>query len=457
MSEKTIPVLKDREYTIEINGLGHSGEGVGKYERFTIFVPHALPGETVVARIAQVKKNYATGRLQKVVAESPDRRKPPCPVYYQCGGCQLQHLTYQGQLVVKRDTVVAAATRIGKLDGVPVLDVLGAADEWNYRNKMQFPLGSDGKRTLCGCYAAASHHVIDIDSCRIQQPVNDRIAQAVKDYADRFGVSVYNEETGRGVLRHVMGRSGDSTGEALAVIVTSGEPLPELQELVKRLRAAAPELVGIVQNINDRRTNVVLGPKNKTLWGNGTLNESLGSLTFAVSPHSFFQVNTKQALRLYQTALDYANLSGNETVIDAYCGTGTISLFLAQKAAKVYGFEIIDAAIRDANNNAKENGVTNAQFEVGDVVETLPQLVKSGVRPDVIVVDPPRAGCAQPVLELFAKLQPERIIYVSCNPASLARDLTILAEQGYKTVKIQPIDMFPQTFHVECVALLEKG
>ncbi|WP_346356272.1 23S rRNA (uracil(1939)-C(5))-methyltransferase RlmD [Azotosporobacter soli] len=457
MSEKIIPVVKEREYEIEISGLGHSGEGVGKYQGFTVFVPYALPQETVRVRIEKVKKTYAIGRLQKVLKESVNRRKPPCPVYYQCGGCQLQHLNYVGQLNVKRDMVVAAVARIGKLDSVPVFEVLGAADEWNYRNKMQFPIGKDGKKTLCGCYAAGSHRVIDIESCLIQRSVNDRIAQAVKQYADRFKVEVYNEESGRGVLRHVMGRSGNATGEALAVIVTSGAVLPKEQELVKLLREVAPELVGIVQNINDRQTNVVLGTENRTLWGRDMLKESLGPLTFSVSPHSFFQVNTKQALRLYETALEYANLSGSETVIDAYCGTGTISLFLAQKAAKVYGFEIVEAAIRDANKNAQENDVSNALFQVGDVVETLPKLVKSGVRPDVIVVDPPRAGCAQPVLEMFAAMQPERIVYVSCNPASLARDLAILAEQGYKTAKIQPVDMFPQTFHVESVALLERG
>ncbi len=450
------PVERGREYNIEITGLGHSGEGVGKYEGFTVFVQQALPQEEVVVRIVEVKKNYATGRLRRVVRPSEKRRTPPCPVYYGCGGCQLQHLSYAGQLEAKGETVKAAVMRIGKLGDIELLSVLGAENEWNYRNKMQFPLGCEGGRTVSGCFAAGSHKVIPIDDCMIQHELNDRIAQAVKTYADRFNVPVYDEATGRGCLRHVMGRVGAATGQAMAVIVTAQAQLPHEAELTALLREAAPELVSIVQNINPRRTNVVLGAKNRVLWGSETIEEQLGHLKFKISPHSFFQVNTEQTLRLYEKALEFAELGGNETVVDAYCGTGTISLFLAQRAAKVYGFEIVEAAIRDAEKNAAANGITNVEFSVGDVVETLPELLAKGVRPDVIVVDPPRAGCEQKVLETFAAMQPKRMVYVSCNPASLARDLAVLQENGYKTVKIQPVDMFPQTYHVECVALIER-
>jgi 23S rRNA (uracil1939-C5)-methyltransferase len=410
----------------------------------------------VEAVITTVKKTYAIGKLSTVKTPSPQRITPACEIYNLCGGCQLQHMSYEEQLKVKRQQVVDAITRIGKLPEVVVHPTLGAANPWYYRNKMQFPVGQKNNKVVVGCFAQGSHDIVDTENCLIQHQVNNDIVREVRKAVQELNIEPYDEQTGRGVIRHVLGRVGTATGQIMVVLVTATEHLPKQQALIERLTADIPGLVSIIQNINSKRTNIIMGHKTITLWGQDTIADKLGEFTFAISARSFFQVNTVQAEVLYNQAVKYAGLTGSETVIDAYCGTGTITLFLAQHAAKVYGIEIVEPAILDARQNAITNNVTNAEFIVGDAIDIMPHMFKQGIKPDVIVVDPPRAGCEQKVLETFVNMQPQRIVYVSCNPASLARDLAVLSELGYKTLEIQPVDMFAQTFHIESVALLQR-
>ena len=449
-----IPVEINKEYDIRISSLGSSGEGVGRMEGFTVFVTGGLPGELVRVRIGEVKKSYASGRLLKVLEASPDRVEPKCPIYKECGGCQLQHLSYEGQLKVKQQQVKDAMERIGHQKDLPVLPVLGAENPWNYRNKVAFPVGREKGRTIIGCFAQGSHKIIDASNCLIQDELNNEAINAVREVVEKLGLPVYDEDRHTGIMRHVVARTGIN-GQLMVVLVTAVKELRREKEIVKMLRSRLPKMVSLQQNIQTYRNNVILGRETKLLWGKPTIKAKLGKFLFNVSARSFFQVNTKQAEVLYDKALEFAQLTGKETVIDAYCGTGTISLYLAQKARKVYGVEIVSPAIKDAEKNARENNVRNAEFIVGDCTKVMPRLYKQGVRPDVVVVDPPRAGCTQQVLETFANMQPQRIIYVSCNPATLARDIEILDGLGYKAEKVQPVDMFSHSSHVENICLLK--
>ena len=450
-----IPVRRGQVYEIRIERLGTSGEGVGRYENFTVFIPQALPNERVLTVIEEVKKTYARGRIRKILQESPARVTPLCEIYDECGGCQLQHLSYEEQLHAKRAQVVDALTHIGKLPQILVNETLRADDPWNYRNKMQFPIGLHKGRLVVGCFAQGSHRIINTENCHIQRSANNELANTVREVAEKLHIPVYNEDTHKGILRHIVGRVG-RRGELMAVIVTATKQLPRAKDFVRLLRERLPHLVSVHQNIQTYRNNVIMGRDTELLWGRPTILDTLGRLNFHISPRSFFQVNTRQAERLYEQALTYADLHGTETVIDAYCGTGTITLFLAQKARKVYGIEIVQPAILDARKNARDNHVKNAEFIVGDATAVMPALYKQGIRPDVVVVDPPRAGCTEIVLRTFANMKPQRIVYVSCNPATLARDLAILKDLGYITQEVQPVDLFPQTSHVENVALLMR-
>lgn len=450
-----IPVRRGQVYEIRIERLGTSGEGVGRYENFTVFIPQALPNERVLTVIEEVKKTYARGRIQKILQESPARVTPLCEIYDECGGCQLQHLSYEEQLHAKRAQVVDALTHIGKLPQILVNETLRADAPWNYRNKMQFPIGLHKGRLVVGCFAQGSHRIINTENCHIQRSANNELANTVREVAEKLHIPVYNEDTHKGILRHIVGRVGRGN-ELMAVIVTATKQLPRAKDFVRLLRERLPHLVSVHQNIQTYRNNVIMGRDTELLWGRPTILDTLGRLNFHISPRSFFQVNTRQAERLYAQALTYADLHGTETVIDAYCGTGTITLFLAQKARKVYGIEIVQPAILDARKNARDNHVKNAEFIVGDATAVMPALYKQGIRPDVVVVDPPRAGCTEIVLRTFANMKPQRIVYVSCNPATLARDLAILKDLGYITQEVQPVDLFPQTSHVENVALLMR-
>ena len=442
-------VEKNKTYEIEIGGLGTNGEGVGRFNDFTVFVEGALPTEKILAEIIEVKKNYAIGRLIKILRESAERVKPFCPLYEQCGGCQLQHLSYSAQLVWKRQQVIDSVERIGKLSGVEILDTLGMKNPLRYRNKMQFPVG---KNLEIGCYARGSHKIIDTDSCLIQKEIADKVLTTVKKILKRYNISPYDEDSHKGILRHVMCRVGFN-GELMIVLVTATKNLPNDKNISKAICAEIPEVSTIQQNIQTFHNNVILGRETKILFGKPTIKDKIGNLKFNISAGSFFQVNTSQAEVLYRTAKEFAQLTGKEIVIDAYCGTGTIGLFMAKNAYKVIGIEIVREAIDDAKKNARENKIRNAEFIVGDVVKVLPRLE---IYADVVVVDPPRAGCDKKVLETFAAMNPARIVYVSCNPATLARDLAILSELGYTAKKIQPVDMFPFSSHIESVAQVVK-
>lgn len=441
---------------VAIHGLGHDGEGVGRYEGMTFFIPGGAPGDRVAARVTEVKKNYGRAALVQVVEPSPLRVEPPCPVVGQCGGCQLQHIAYPAQLDLKRQQVADALERVGKLTGVTVHPTLGMAEPWSYRNKAQFPVGLKSGQVVAGFFAPGTHRIIDISECAIQHPLGNQIMQVVKELAQHHGVPIYDEKAHRGVLRHVLARVGRGTGEGMAVLVTNGPALPHGKAMAEELMRRIPAVVSVVQNINPERTNVILGRESRVLAGKGQITDYIGDLEFAISPVSFFQVNPAQTEVLYGKALEYAALTGSETVVDLYCGIGTISLFLAKRARQVIGIEWVEAAVADAKLNAERNRVANARFVAGDAAVEMPRLAAEGHRADVIVLDPPRKGCDEPVLEAIAQVRPERVVYVSCNPASLARDLARLGALGYRTVEVQPVDMFPHTAHVESVARLVK-
>lgn len=453
------PVAKNEMVTLTIEGLSHEGAGVGRVHGFTLFVHGALPGEVAQVKVVMVRKKFGFGKLLKIEQESEDRVAPPCPVFTQCGGCQLQHASYAAQLSMKREQVQDALMRIGKLSSdVIVHPTLGMDEPWRYRNKSQVPIGvaSDQAqpRLITGFYAPGSHRIVDTDDCIIQHEAHDRIMQTVKQIGTELGISVYDEEAHQGLLRHVVIRTGFHTGEVMAVLVTNGKQLPHADEWVRRIRVAVPNVTSICQNVNTRRTNVILGEETRVLWGSDVIYDELGGLRFAISPRSFYQVNPLQTEVLYAKALEYVGLSGSETVIDAYCGIGTIALYSARQAKQVYGVEIVPEAIEDARRNAKLNELDNVTFEVGAAEEVMPAWREQGVQPDVIVVDPPRKGCDEVLLQTIIALRPERVVYVSCNPATLARDLAVLEAGGYQTNEVQPVDMFPHTAHVECVARL---
>lgn len=456
MAKLAPPVEKNQTIELTFEDLTHDGDGVGKVDGYPLFVPYALPGETAQVKVIKTKKNFGFGKLMEITKPSPARVEPPCNVYIQCGGCQLQHMSYQLQLEMKQKQVQNAMKKIGHLEHVPVHPALGMDDPWRYRNKIQIPTAERNGEMITGFYRKRSHDIIDdMETCVIQDEVNDRMVEAVRRIASRLGISAYNEETHRGDLRHIMVRTGQQTNETMIVLVTRMNELPYAKELVAELHETYPQIKSIVQNINKERTNVILGRKTKLLWGEEYIYDTIGDIKFAISAQSFYQVNPAQTKVLYDQALAYANLSGNETVIDAYSGIGTISLFLAQKAKKVYGVEIVPQAVSDAKMNAKLNHMDNAEFYVGKAEEVMPWWKAQGLNPDVIVVDPPRKGCEEDLLQAMIDMKPKRIVYVSCNPSTLARDLRFLEDGGFETKQVQPVDMFPQTGHIECVAEIE--
>ena len=448
------PVKLGDEVLVAIHGIGSSGEGVGRVDDFTVFVPFALPGETVKVTINMVKKTYATGKLIDIVTPADNRIEPTCELYGICGGCQLQHITYEGQLSLKTQKVKDVIERIGHQNPDLVKPALGPKEPWAYRNKMQMPVGGARGDIQMGFYAMGSHDIVQGTNCPIQDDGNNTIAQVCYDIAKELDVEPYDEHTGKGVLRHVIGRIGQSGW--MVILVTATDYLPHKEAWVKNITNRIPQVETIVHNVNGKRTNVILGPTNHVIYGDGTITDHIKDLRFNLSPHSFFQVNPEQTTVLYDQALAYADLKGDETVIDAYCGTGTISLFLAHRAKHVIGIEIVEPAIINARENAHRNGYDNTEFIVADAAVEMPKLYKAGIRPDVIVFDPIRAGCKEEVLTSAAGMEPKRIVYVSCNPATMARDIEILTHYGYELKEVQPVDMFPMTAHVETVALLSK-
>lgn len=453
--KKEIPVEKNKVYSFPIHGLGHRGEGIGKIDGFTIFVEEAIPGDEVQAKVIKTKSNYAIGKLEMILNPSKDRIDPRCLIADQCGGCQIQQIEYQRQLEYKTQLVRDNLERIGKIKDVIIHPTIGMKDPWRYRNKAQFPIGEEGGAVL-GFYAKKSHRIIPGDSCYIQHSVNDQITKIVVDFIDEYKISIYQEEKNKGLFRHVVTKVGFTTKEIMVILVINGNRIPNSKQLIDRLTENIPSIASIYLNFNKRKTNSILGRENKLLYGKEHIVDYIGDIKFEISPLSFFQVNPMQTKVLYEKALEYANLQGRETVYDAYCGIGTISLFLAQRAKKVIGVEIVEEAIEDAKRNAELNHVKNTEFYAGKAEKLIPELYKEGKQADVVVVDPPRKGCDEKLLDTIIQMKLQRMVYVSCNPSTLARDLHYLENGGFKTVEVQPVDMFPHTMHVETVCLLTR-
>ncbi|WP_243735208.1 23S rRNA (uracil(1939)-C(5))-methyltransferase RlmD [Paenibacillus turpanensis] len=536
----SLPVQIGQEVSIDIVGISHEGEGVGRVEGYTLFVSgDVLPGEKAIVRVEKLKSSFGHARLVQRLEDSADRVVAPCAVYEACGGCQLQTMSYEAQLRWKRQSVADALKRIGKFEvaladecseeqraggaeiaesaaiaatdstahsnnssarirhsgdsdgsdgsegaanrigdhsdivdsvnpmlptdsnkteAILVRPTLGMSDPWRYRNKVHVPTGVDREGGLiAGFYEPGSHRIVDMDTCWISGSEGDQAVALVKEIAIRLGIKPYLEATHTGLLRHVVVRFGAASGEVMVVLVTNGPEIPRVDEWVESIRAEVPGIASIIHNINTDRTNLIFGDETSVLWGRDVIYDSIGDVRFAISARSFYQVNPVQTEVLYRTAVDYAGLTGSETVVDAYCGIGTISLFLARKAGRVYGVEIVGEAVADAERNAELNGITNAEFALGRAEDVLPAWRREGIVPDVIVVDPPRKGCDRTLLDTILAMRPERVVYVSCSPSTLARDLRILADGGYRVVEAQPVDMFPHTGHIETVALLVRS
>lgn len=485
---------KDMELELLIEDMGAEGEGVGKANGIVFFVKDAVPGDQVLAKIMKMKKHFGYARLLKVLKPSPYRTEPRCQYYRQCGGCQIQALDYPKQLEFKENKVRNNLKRIGGFllpeefndenagaDGllpqehfpeepvaiqknyIPLIHpIIGMEKPWLYRNKAQFPIGTDKNgKIVTGFYAARTHNIIPNRKCFLGTDVNEKILECVISFMEEYKIPAYQEETGTGLVRHVLVRSGFATGELMVCLVINGKQLPFAERLVEKLRTVEG-MTSITLNINEKNTNVILGEEIITLWGRNYITDCLGEIKYQISPLSFYQVNPVQTRKLYETALKYAGLTGREIVWDLYCGIGTISLFLARKVKQVYGVEIVEQAISDARRNARINHIDNAEFFVGRAEEVLPEFCNTLLRqgregyPDVIVVDPPRKGCDEKCLETIVKIQPERVVYVSCDSATLARDLKYLCGGGYEVREVQPVDMFPQTVHTETVCLLSN-
>ena len=443
--------------TLEIVDCGTDGEGIGKADGFTVFVKDAVIGDTVTAKIMKAKKNYGYGRLMEILKPSPYRVEPVCPSARQCGGCQLQAVSYEEQKVFKEKKLRGHLERIGGFRDLPMETLIGMDEPYHYRNKAQFPVGRNKEgRIITGFYAGRTHAIIENRDCALGIPQNKEILDIVIAHMEKYGIAPYDEITGKGLVRHIFVRYGFFTGELMACLIINGQDIPHQKEMIEKL-CKIPGMTSISLNINKKRSNVILGDKVKTIWGQEYITDKIGDISYEISPLSFFQVNPKQTWKLYSKALEYADLHGEETVWDLYCGIGTISLFLAQKAKFVRGVEIVPAAIEDAKRNAQINNIENVEFFVGKAEEVLPrEYEKNGVYADVIVVDPPRKGCDEMLLKTILKMQPKRVVYVSCDSATLARDLRFLCDNGYELKKVCGVDQFPQTVHVETVVLLSQ-
>ena len=449
-------LAKNQCFEMTCDAFGQDAQGVCRHEGMAVFVPGLLPGERALVRIVKPEKRYAFGRVEKLLEKSPSRAEPFCPIYKRCGGCVCQHMTYEASLAFKRQQVQDLLQRVGGLS-IEVPPVWGMAHPFGYRNKGAYPVAQTDGAPACGFFAPRSHDLVPLpeNGCAIQGEDSAKATQAVLNWMRENSVPAYDEQTGRGLVRHIMTRSTTS-GELMVVVVVTRADIPKASRLIELLRAAVPGLCSVCLSVNGRRTNVILGTDIRVLWGKAAMEDTLCGLRFSVSPLSFFQVNPQQTERLYGLALEYAGLTGAETVVDAYCGAGTISLLLAQKAKKVIGIEIVPEAIQNANENAARNGIANAEFHVGATEELLPKLVENGLRPDVIVLDPPRKGCDPAVLQAIIAAAPKRVVYVSCGAPTLARDAKLLAEGRYAAERVQCVDMFCWTGAVETVMVMSQ-
>lgn len=484
-------MTKNQIVTVTIEDIGTDGEGIGKVEGYTLFVKGAIIGDVAKVKVLKAKKTYGYAKVEELLIPSPDRVAPRCAVAGRCGGCQMQHLSYEKQLAHKADKVKNCLMRIGGLSE-ELLDtvtepIVGMDEPFYYRNKAQYPVGTDKDgKTVMGFYAGHSHNIIDCTDCAIQEPVNAVILPVIKEFMAEFGVASYEEEKGMGLLRHVLTRVGFHTKEVMVCLIINGTKFPKAEVLAERVKAAVEKfglnpaeccgekassvdngqdivtnsgytLKSFCLNVNTAKANVILGNEIIPVYGETYITDYIGDIKYQISPLSFYQVNPEQTVKLYNKALDYAELSGGEVVWDLYCGIGTISLFLAQKAGQVYGVEIVPQAIEDAKKNAVLNGMTNAEFFVGAAEDVMPEKYKESggkMRADVICVDPPRKGCEESLLDTIVAMEPKRIVYVSCDPATLARDVKYLGEKGYQVTRVCPVDQFAHTGHVETVVLL---
>ena len=441
--------------TAEIVDIGHKGEAIGKSEGFTVFVDGAIKGDIVKAKITKSKKNYAAADLVEIVQPSPDRVEPRCSITGICGGCTIMSMAYDKQLELKKNLIHENLTRIGKIENPNITQMIGMENPYHYRNKAQYPIGRNAQGKIeIGFYKKRSHDIVEFDTCYIQHESNDAIIKQIKSFVERNNISIYDEHTKKGALRRIVTKVGFATDEIMIILVTSDDKDYGFDQLAQELVSLNPNIKSIIQNINSSAGNAVLGKKNKLIYGKETITDKIGDLMFEISAHSFYQVNPVQTEVMYQQAMDYIGLTGEETVFDLYCGIGTISLFLAQKAKKVYGIEIVAEAIEDAKRNAKLNGMTNTEFIVGKAEVEVPRLYAKGIIADAVVVDPPRKGIEEIVLETIAKMQPPKIVYVSCNPSTMARDVEILGRLGYEMKECVGVDNFCHGMHVETVVSL---
>ena len=448
-------IKKNDCFTVSIEDMSEDGSGIGKLEGYIWFIKDAVKGDVVEAKAMKMKKSYGFARLMRVITPSPDRVEPACLVARQCGGCQLQAMSYESQLKFKENKVYNNLRRIGGFTDIPFLPIMGMDEPWRYRNKAQFPFGKDKNgQIVTGFYAGRTHDIIPQEDCLLGVEENKQILEIIKEYMIENHVAPYEEETHKGLIRHALIRKGFKTGELMVCVIINGKKLPHSEKLVEKL-CQLDGMTSITYSINTDKTNVILGKELVNLYGPGYITDYIGDVKYRISPLSFYQVNPVQTEKLYGTALEYAGLTGGEVVWDLYCGIGTISLFLAQKAKKVYGVEIVPQAIDDARENAKLNGLDNVEFFVGKAEEVLPeQYEKNKVYADVIVVDPPRKGCDEQCLNTIITMAPKRVVYVSCDSATLARDLKFLCENGYEIQKVRCCDMFGWTTHVETVVSL---
>lgn len=447
---------KNEIYCLKIEDLSQSGEGIGKVDGYVLFVKDTVIGDLVRVKVMKTGKSYGFAKLIEIIEPSKDRVEPLCGVSKSCGGCQLQAMNYEEQLRFKEKKVRDNLERIGKLTGFKMHPIIGMENPMYYRNKAQFPVGTDkAGNTVIGFYAGRTHTIIESEHCILGKPVNEQILEVIKDFISKYNISPYDEKSNSGLLRHILIRVGEKTKEIMVCLIINGHKLEHAQKLVEKL-LEIPNMTSISLNVNTTKNNVILGNEIINLYGNGYITDYIGDVKFQISPLSFFQVNPKQTERLYSKVLEYAQLTGNEVVWDMYCGIGTISLFLAKSAKEVYGVEIVLPAILDARVNASINGFENVEFIVGKAEDIATQLCKEDKLPDVVVVDPPRKGCDEKLLNTIIENAPKRIVYVSCDPATLARDLCYLSDNGYELKQVQPVDMFGHTVHVETVVLMSK-
>lgn len=455
--KKQLEFQKNDVVPMQITGYTAQGNGVGRFRGAAVFVPGAAQGDSLQVRILKTEKNFAYGRIEKIEEPSADRIVSDCPQSAQCGGCVFRHISYAAECSAKEQRVRDAVQRIAGLDPALVQSIIPAASPERYRNKAQFPLGLDAQGHLTvGFYAPHSHRIVPCEDCRLQPELFTKAIKAVQKWHTAAKDSVYEEQTGKGLLRHLYLREAMAAGSVMVCLVVNGDRVSREELLVHLLREQVPGLAGVVLNTNRRQTNVILGEQCRTLWGSDSVTDTLCGLRFSISPKSFYQVNRDQAEVLYGLAGQFAGLTGKELLLDLYCGTGTIGLSMADRAGKVIGIEVVPAAVEDARKNAQRNGIANAEFYCGDAPQIAEKLRGQGLAPDVIILDPPRKGCGEALVHTAAGMQPQRIVYVSCDPATLARDLKTFAEDGYQLQRAVPVDLFPRTAHVETVCLLTR-